>query len=129
MARKSVGNWLINTVLIIILIVLGVTLWYNLGSSKAIYPEDAKKAIQRQEFDHVVDVRTDAEWNLGKYPLALHIPLPTVESALPQRIPDKNARILFYCNTTTRSRAAAEKAAQMGYQNVRYLVGTHTNLL
>lgn len=129
MARKSVGFSIINAILVVLLIVLGITLWYNLGSSKAIYPEDAKKAIQRQEIDHVVDVRTDMEWKTGRYPLAIHIPVNTIEAALPQRIPDKKARILFYCNTTTRSRAAAEKAAQMGYQNVRYLVGTHTNLL
>ena len=129
MARKGAGGSFINFILIVLLVVLLITLWYNLGSSKAMYPEDAKEAIKRQEIDHVVDVRSDAEWNLGKYPLAIHIPVNTIESALPQRIPDKKARILFYCNTTTRSRAAADLAEQMGYKNVRYLVGTHLNLL
>jgi rhodanese-related sulfurtransferase len=129
MARKASSSGFINLLLIALLVILLITLWYNLGSSKAMYPDDAKAAIKRQEIDHVVDVRSDAEWSLGKYPLAIHIPVNTIESALPQRIPDKKARILFYCNTTTRSRAAADIAEKMGYTNVRYLVGTHLNLL
>jgi rhodanese-related sulfurtransferase len=61
--------------------------------------------------------------------LAIHIPLKQVGELLPQRIPDKSARILFYCNTSTRSRMAAETAQAIGYTNVRYLVGIYTNLL
>jgi phage shock protein E len=120
---------LIILFLIIVLVGLFAILWYNIQSPLAIYPADAKAAIARAEFDHVVDVRTDAEWNLGHYPLAIHIPNASLKEILPQRIPDKKARILFYCNTSTRSRQAAEAAQAIGYPNVRYLIGTHLNLL
>jgi rhodanese-related sulfurtransferase len=93
------------------------------------YPGEAKSLLKQGKFDHVVDVRTDAEWDFGHLPLAIHIPLKQVGELLPQRIPDKSARILFYCNTSTRARMAAETAQASGYTNVRYLVGLYTNLL
>jgi len=116
-------------VLVLLLVVAGVFLYYNLSSPLAMYPGEAKALLQKGAFDHVVDVRTDAEWDLGHLPLAIHIPLKQVGELLPQRIPDKSARILFYCNTSTRARMAAETAQAAGYTNVRYLVGLYTNLL
>lgn len=92
------------------------------------YPGEAKAKLAKGEFDAVVDVRSNAEWELGHFPLAVHIPVGELKEQLPSRIPDKSARILFYCNTSTRSRMAAETAQQIGYPNVRYLVGTHLNL-
>lgn len=120
---------LIIIVLVLLILIGGAFLYYNLSSPLAMYPEEAKSAIKATKFDHVVDVRTDMEWNTGHYPLAIHIPLKQVGQLLPQRIPDKKARILFYCNTSTRARMAAETAEKLGYNNIRYLVGTYTNLL
>ena len=117
------------TILILIAIVLLGFLLYNVSSPLAMYPDEAKTRLRRGQFDSVVDVRTDAEWNTGHYPLAIHIPTGQLQQALPQRIPDKQSKILFYCNTSTRARMAAEQAQKLGYTNVRYLVGTHTNLL
>jgi len=114
---------------VILLIVLGAFLYYNLSSPLAMYPGDAKDLLKKGKFDHVVDVRTDAEWNMGHYPLAIHIPLKQVSQLLPQRIPEKKARILFYCNTSTRARMAAETAEKLGYTHVNYLVGIYTNIL
>jgi phage shock protein E len=117
------------TILLIIAILLIAFLLYNISSPLAMYPEEAKTRLRRGQFDSVVDVRTDAEWNTGHYPLAIHIPTGQLKDALPQRIPDKQSKILFYCNTSTRARMAAEQAQKMGYTNVRYLIGTHANLL
>lgn len=116
-------------VLILVAIVLLAFVLYNVSSPLAMYPDEAKMRLRRGQFDSVVDVRTDTEWNAGHYPLAVHIPLGQVKDVLPQRIPDKQSKILFYCNTSTRSRMAAEQAQKLGYTNVRYLVGTHLNLL
>lgn len=100
-----------------------------MSSPLAMNPEDAKAALKRGEFDAVVDVRTDAEWNMGHYPLAIHIPIKQIPGELEKRIPDKKSKILFYCNTSTRARMGAEEAVRLGYTNVRYLLGTHTNIL
>lgn len=120
---------LVTFFLIVLILVLGYALYYNVSSPLAMYPGAAKAALAKGEFDHVVDVRTDAEWSMGRFPLAIHIPLKQVTDVLPQRIPDKASKILFYCNTSTRARMAAEAAEKLGYQNVRYLVGIYSNLL
>ena len=116
-------------VLTVIFLVLLAVLYYNTQSPLAMYPEEAKQKLKKGEFDAVVDVRTKAEWDLGRFPLAIHIPKAQIQEALPQRIPDKATRILFDCNTSTRSRIAAEAAQKLGYNNVRYLIGTHKNLM
>lgn len=115
--------------LILLLVVLFAFLIYNTASPLAIYPDKAKALLKDGAFDHVVDVRTKREWDMGHFPLAIHIPTVVIEEQLPLRIPDKNAKILFYCNTSTRARVAAETAEKMGYKNIKYLVGTHRNLL
>lgn len=120
---------LVNLLLLTLLVIFGIFLYYNLSSPLAMYPQEAKDELQKGKFDTVVDVRTDAEWSMGHYPLAIHIPLKQVEELLPQRVPDKNSRILFYCNTSTRARMAAETAQKAGYAKVRYLVGIYTNIL
>lgn len=117
------------TILVALAIIAAVFLYYNLSSPLAIYPEDAKAMLAKGGFDHVIDVRTDVEWNAGHFPLAIHIPTARLETDLPLRIPNKASKLLFYCNTSTRSRMAAEAAQKLGYPNVRYLVGTHVNLL
>ncbi len=115
--------------LLVLTIILSAFLYYNLSSPLAMYPAEAKQLLKEGKFDAVVDVRTDAEWNMGHFPLAIHIPTKKLAQDLPQRIPDKAAKILFYCNTSTRARMAAEEAQKMGYINVRYLVGTHKNIM
>jgi rhodanese-related sulfurtransferase len=115
--------------LLVITIILSAFLYYNLSSPLAMYPAEAKQLLKEGKFDAVVDVRTDAEWNMGRFPLAIHIPVNKLATDLPQRIPDKASKILFYCNTSTRARVAAEEAQKMGYSNIRYLVGTHKNII
>ena len=120
---------LVTFFLVVLILVLGYALYYNVSSPLAMYPGAAKAALAKGEFDHVVDVRTDAEWSMGRFPLAIHIPVKQIPDMLPQRIPDKASKILFYCNTSTRARMAAEEAQSLGYTNVRYLLGTYKNIL
>lgn len=120
---------ILTVLLVLLLATLGVFIYYNVSSPLAMYPADAKAALKKGEFDAVVDVRTDAEWNMGRYPLAIHVPVNQIGTLLAQRIPDKKTKILFYCNTSTRSRVAAEEAQKLGYTNVRYLLGTHKNIM
>lgn len=119
----------LRVLLVILLVVLLGFLYYNLSSPLAMRPEEAKALLKDGKFDAIVDVRTDAEWNMGHYPLAIHIPINQIRDSLPKRIPDKNAKILFYCNTSSRARAGADEAVKLGYKNVRYLLGTHKNIM
>jgi rhodanese-related sulfurtransferase len=42
--------------------------------------------------------------------------------------PDKSIRILAYCNSGQRARAAIDKLHALGYTNAVYIVGMHTTL-
>ena len=115
--------------MLILLVILIAFLYYNMSSPLAMRPEEAKAKLTKGEFDAVVDVRTDAEWNMGHFPLAIHIPVAKIATEVEKRIPDKNARVLVYCNTSTRARQGAEAMQALGYKNVRYLLGTHKNIM
>jgi len=121
-------RWKFTLLLALLFVAVGFLL-YNLSSPLAISPDEAKLRLQRGQFDHVIDVRTQMEWDMGHYPLAIHIPVADILNELPKRVPDKQAKLLIYCNTSTRARVAAEQAQSIGYKNVRYLLGTHRNLL
>ncbi len=122
------GRIFAAAMLILLVILLGF-LYYNMSSALAMRPEEAKAKLTKGEFDAVVDVRTDAEWNMGHFPLAIHIPISKITTEVEKRIPDKNARVLVYCNTSTRARQGAEAMQALGYTNVRYLLGTHKNIM
>ena len=124
----AASRWKLTLLLALLFVALAF-LFYNLSSPLAISPDEAKARLERGQFDHVIDVRTNTEWDMGHYPLAIHIPVANILNELPQRVPDKQAKLLIYCNTSTRARIAAEKAQSIGYKNVRYLLGTHRNLL
>lgn len=125
MARGTI----LRVLLVALLLIFAGFLYYNLASPLAMGPEEAKAALKDGKFDAVIDVRTDAEWDMGHYPLAIHIPVKMIPTQLPQRVPDKNTKILFYCNTSTRARVGAEEALKLGYTNIRYLLGTHKNIM
>ena len=65
---------LLTFFLIGLFVIISAMLYYNLSSPLAMGPEEAKVALKEGKFDAVVDVRTDPEWNLGHYPLAIHNP-------------------------------------------------------
>jgi rhodanese-related sulfurtransferase len=121
-------QWTLRLALTLLLFVFVGFIYYNVSSPLALYPEEARELLRKGYFDAVVDVRTKAERATGHYPLDIHVPVQRLTEDLPKRIPDTSARILFYCNTSTRARVAAEKAEGLGYKNVRYLIGTHMNL-
>jgi rhodanese-related sulfurtransferase len=120
---------IISVILLVLIVILIGFLYYNMSSPLAIYPDEAKALLNAGKFDAVIDVRSDLEWNQGRYPLAIHIPVDDIDDDLEKRVPDKQSKILFYCNTSTRARVAAEEAQELGYNNIRYLVGTHLNLI
>jgi len=113
-----------------VLIVVFVYIMYKYAINGALYmtTDEARAKIAKKEFDTIVDVRTNMEYNLGHAPDAVHLPIGEIEAKASSVLPDKTARILVYCNTGQRARAASEKLYSMGYKNVRYIGGTYLSL-
>jgi len=77
----------------------------------------------------ILDVRTDLERStLGFYPNSVHIQSADLEREMPKRYPDKNIRILAYCNTGHRARMATDKLQTLGYKNARYISSGYKSL-
>jgi rhodanese-related sulfurtransferase len=89
----------------------------------------AKQRIHDKQVDLVLDVRTDLERStLGFLTGSVHIQSADLEKRMPTEYPDKNIRIIAYCNTGHRARMAAEKLHQLGYKNALYIATSHRTL-
>jgi phage shock protein E len=103
---------------------------YSMDSPLRISAADARRRLQEGRVDIVVDVRTAAERNtIGAYPGSVHIPSADLRGRMPLQYPDRAVRVLLYCNTGQRARAAAEQLQGLGYTNVTYIAGPHTTLM
>jgi len=103
---------------------------YAVSSAYRISSDKAKKMIQNNNVDLVLDVRTDMERaTLGYYPGSIHLPRSDLENRMMAEYPNKDIRIIVYCNTGHRARMATDALQQMGYHNARYISSTYASLL
>lgn len=98
-----------------------------LSGAQHISVEVARERLRRQELKTVIDVRTEAEYAMGRYPYAFNVPLGSI-SARRLRGIMKSSPILVYCNTGHRARLAANKLMKLGYPNVYYISGSYREL-
>jgi rhodanese-related sulfurtransferase len=116
--------------IVLIGVVAYVAYQYAVDSPFRISSETAKKLLQTKQIDLVLDVRTDLERNtLGYYPGSVHIQSADLDREMPKQYPDKQIRILAYCNTGHRARMATDKLHKLGYVNATYISSQYTTLL
>jgi phage shock protein E len=102
---------------------------YAVDSPHRISSEDAKARLQNQQIDLILDVRTDLERStLGYYPGSVHMQSSDLETRMPL-YPNKNLRILVYCNSGQRARMATDTLHSLGYTNSVYISSTYGSLL
>ena len=82
-----------------------------------INPQEAKKRMDKEADVIILDVRTQEEYDSGHIKNAVCLPNEDILSE-PDILPDKGQQILVYCRSGNRSRQAAQKLADMGYENV-----------
>ena len=119
-------------ILVAIVLVALVYYFYTLAvdSPHRISSLEAKQRIQKGEFDVILDVRTDLEVKtLGFYPGSIHIPSPEIPSKVPLKYPNKETRILLYCNTGHRARMATDVLHTLGYKNTVYISSGYKSIL
>jgi sulfur-carrier protein adenylyltransferase/sulfurtransferase len=86
-------------------------------------------AAELRESDEAVfvDVREQNEWDEGHVPGALHVPRGNLESRIEQAVPDRDASIVVYCASGSRSAFAAKALEELGYEDVVSLAGGFTD--
>lgn len=126
---KKLASWFL-IFLALFAIVLLYAYRYAISSPYRIEPNEAKRRISSGDVDVILDVRTVLERkNLGFYPNSLHIPSGELEERVDEEIPVKSTRIIVYCNTGQRARAAVEKLRKLGYMDVAYISGSHNTIM
>jgi rhodanese-related sulfurtransferase len=121
-------------ILLVVVVLLGLLFYflyrYAMDSPYRISSEKAKEMIKKHQINIILDVRTDLERStLGFYPGSVHIQSADLEKRMPAEYPDKNVRILAYCNSGQRARMATEKLHKLGYKNAVYIATTYQSLL
>lgn len=103
---------------------------YAVFSPYRVSSEKAKDMIQNNNIDVILDVRTEMERStLGYYPGSIHVPRADLERRMMADYPNKDTRIIVYCNTGHRARMATDALQEMGYHNARYISSTYASLM
>jgi len=121
---------IILLLVVILVAYMGYGLYsYAVDSPHRISSEDAKARIQNHEIDLILDVRTDLERStLGYYPGSVHIQSSDLNTRM-SSYPNKNLRILAYCNSGQRARMATDTLHSLGYKNAVYISSTYGSLM
>ena len=129
--KRPTIPFLIASAVVAFLTIIAVSLYtYAMDSPYRISSEEAKQRIQNKKIDVILDVRTDWELaTLGVYPGSLHIQSGDLPIEASKQLPDKNARILAYCNTGHRARMATDKLHALGYKNAVYISGGYKSIM
>ncbi len=96
-------------------------------SYKTVYSSESKDIIKTEKNIIILDVRSESEYAGGHIKEALSLPYTDISEKAEQFIPDKQTKILVYCQNGGRSIIAARKLVRLGYSNV-YNCGAITNL-
>lgn len=94
----------------------GVTMEPN--SYEQITPKEAKTMMDEQEEYVLLDVRAQFEFDEGHIEGAILIPHTEIANRAEEELTDKEADILVYCRSGSRSKMAAQALADLGYINV-----------
>lgn len=81
--------------------------------------EAAKRILDQNPAALILDVREDAEYITGHADGAVLLPLDTIDAASAAAvIPTKDTPVFPYCRSGNRSRQAAQKLIELGYEQV-----------
>jgi adenylyltransferase/sulfurtransferase len=89
---------------------------------------DVSRASELRETDSpvFVDVRERSEWDEGHVPGAVHVPKSHLESRIEQAVPERDATVVVYCASGSRSVFAAKTLEELGYEHVSSMSGGFT---
>lgn len=85
------------------------------------------KDINPNEYT-IIDVRSRREFREGHINRAINIPLADIKKNIEKQIPNKQTKILLYCQYGTRSKKAAYILENLGYTQIYNLRGGIENI-
>ena len=97
-----------------------------MNSYRQITQEEAKEMMKKNDGQVIVDVRRQDEYDAGHIPGAILIPNESIGTEKPEQLPDLDQIILVYCRSGNRSKQAAQKLFDMGYERIYEFGGINT---
>lgn len=92
-------------------------------NSNRISPQEGKELLDSKKEVILLDVRTPEEHLAIRIPKSKLIPLVDLQNEAPKKLKNKDAEILVYCRSGSRSATAAKILTKLGYTNVKDLGG------
>jgi sulfur-carrier protein adenylyltransferase/sulfurtransferase len=83
----------------------------------------ARALLAEKDPPLLVDVRRQNEWDAGRLPGALHVPLDELGQRIEESAPDRERPVLLYCATGNRSLRGARAMVELGYADVASVAG------
>ena len=128
---------LITLLIILLITIISIVIWIYYYTSKyktsviQVSPDIALSKIKNNEYDFIIDVRTEDEWNEAHLPFenVINIPIGNLVSELPKKIKNTESNILFVCKRGIRAEAANVIANKLGYKNIEFLDREYSSLL
>ncbi len=96
------------------------------GGKKAEYKNiTAKEVVEEIEKNDyfILDVRSSLEFRNGHLEDAINVDLEELDENILDLIPNKERKILVYCQSGNRSKIASERLISYGYTNVYNMMG------
>ena len=86
--------------------------------------------VQLDDYEYIIDVRTQQEWDQGHHPRAKHIPITELEKGIYFKLKNipKDTSILVYCKRGVRAKKVNNILKDLGYTNTKYLKGSHFDI-
>ncbi len=117
------NNWL----LILVTLLSGAMLVWPLvqrrfSPMKEVGNLDATRLVNREDA-LLLDVRETQEYEGGRLPNAVHIPLSQLESRAAELAKQVQRPVIAYCMTGVRSRGAGNALARAGFKEIYHLQG------
>lgn len=85
--------------------------------------QELKQKMDRKENFILVDCREKDEWDAGRLPQSIFIPLSQFEQLYPEHLKDSDAEIIIQCRSGKRSLNACMMLQGEGYTNLTNLTG------
>jgi phage shock protein E len=118
--------WWLAILITIVIALVGYAIYYARSSPYRIPAKEARQRLAADTVDVVLDVRTQMERDkFGFYEGSIHMPADQLHAHMATLYPNKDTRILVYCNTGQRARLATEILRSMGYEQSVYISDGH----
>jgi rhodanese-related sulfurtransferase len=116
-------NWL----LIVVMFVSGAMLLWPLVQRRFSPMKEIGNLNATHLINHrdalLLDVRETNEYESGRLPRAVHVPLSQLESRASELAKHKSRPVVAYCASGNRSRMAGTALAKMGFSEIYHLHG------